>query len=50
VGDTEARVIKSVTLTVEEANAIWKVCQDLGYRQWSPCLRHLILKAITSSR
>jgi hypothetical protein len=43
----ESRIIRSVTLTVSEAEKIWKVCEELGYKQWSPCLRHLILKAIS---
>jgi len=42
----EGTVTKGVTLKPEEAKKVLEVCKELGYRQWAPCLRHLLLKCI----
>jgi predicted methyltransferase len=42
----EGTVTKGVTLKPEEAKKVLEVCKSLGYRQWAPCLRHLVLKCV----
>jgi len=39
-------VTKTVSISEEEAKVIWSVCKDMGYYQWSPCLRHILKKCV----
>jgi hypothetical protein len=48
--EAQARVVKAVSFTVEEASEVWEVCKEMGYREWSPCLRHLIFEALKTRK